>query len=387
MTASQSNAKVLIVEDNKENVDLLVYFLKPQNYTLSIAHDGVQAMEMIEKDPPDIILLDIMLPRMNGFDLCERIKKDPATTFIPVIMITALKELKDKMRALEVGADDFITKPFENVELLTRVKSLLRIKKYHDELEQKNSELEQKNKMLIQMDQFKEELLHLIVHDMKNPLFVIQGNLQMMSMGMEQSASTMLKKYIDRIDRSAQTLLRMVTNLIDISKIEQGTMQLNLEITNLNDLIEKTAAKMAEYPEHSGKKINFEFSDELSLVHIDRSVIEQVIENMLSFALANVPGEGTVEIKTFMDGEKAVLSVHDFGIQIPHKFKDMIFDKYSQVDIKNEGYRLSRALGFTFSRLAAEAHGGSLILDDRNQTGNRFLFSILPRHPIDSLRA
>jgi K+-sensing histidine kinase KdpD len=379
MTSSESSAKILIVEDNKENVDLLVYFLKPQNYLLEIAHDGVEAMEKIEKEPPDIILLDIMLPRMDGFELCERVKKDPATMFIPVIMITALKDLKDKMRSLEVGADDFITKPFENVELLTRVKSLLRIKKYHDELEKKNTELADKNKELIQMDQFKEELVHLIVHDMKNPLFVIQGNLQMMSMGLEQSASDMLKKYVGRIDRSAQNLLRMVTNLIDISKIEQGTMQLNLEVTNLNEVLEKTITKYREYPEYREKVIQTDFTGGLPMVHIDRSVMEQVFDNLLSFSIPNVPNDGKIEIHTAMDGDQVMVSIHDFGVQIPHKYKNQLFDKFSQVQIKDEGYRLSRALGFTFSRLAAEAHGGSLVLDDQNQVGNRFVLKIKSR--------
>ncbi len=379
MALPEPTSKVLIVEDNKENVDLLVYFLKPQNYILEIAHDGVEAMELIEKAPPDIILLDIMLPRMNGFELCERIKNDPATMFIPVIMITALKELKDKMRSLEVGADDFITKPFENVELLTRVKSLLRIKKYHDELEAKNHELQEKNRELIQMDQFKEELVHLIVHDMKNPLFVIQGNLQMMSMGLEQSAKDMFKKYVDRIDRSAQNLLRMVTNLIDISKIEQGTMQLNLEITSFNDVLNKTVQKLSEYPENKSKIIHTELAPGLPPVQFDRTVMEQIFDNLLSFAIANVPNDGKVEIRSFQEDNFIVLSIHDFGVQIPRKFSETIFEKFSQVEIKDEGYRLSRALGFTFSRLAAEAHGGSLKLDEHNQVGNRFLLSIKPR--------
>ena len=179
MATEQAPPKILIVEDKQDNIDLISYFLKPQNYEIQVAMDGETAIEMVTKSPPDIILLDIMLPKMNGFEVCERVKKDPRTRFIPVIMITALKELKDKIHSLEVGADDFITKPFENVELLTRVKSLLRIKKYHDELERKNKEL-------LQMDQFKDELSHLIVHDMKNPIFVIQGNLQMMGMGLSE---------------------------------------------------------------------------------------------------------------------------------------------------------------------------------------------------------
>ena len=126
MSTDDHAAKVLIVDDNKENIDLIAYFLKSQNYKLFTAFDGVEALKLVESGQPDIILLDIMLPKLDGFQVCERIKKNQKTQFIPIIMITALKELKDKIRSLEVGADDFISKPFENVELLTRVKSLLR---------------------------------------------------------------------------------------------------------------------------------------------------------------------------------------------------------------------------------------------------------------------
>ncbi|MFC2088873.1 phosphate acyltransferase [Calditrichota bacterium] len=180
--------KILIVEDNQENIDLLYYFLSPQGYEITAVNDGLEAIKAVESDKPDIILLDIMMPKLDGYQVCERLKKNNVTKTIPIIMITALKELKDKIRSLEAGADDFITKPFENVELLARVKSLLRLKEYHDEIEKKNLQLEKKNESLLRMDRFREDLINLIVHDMKNPLFVIQGNLQMMAMGMDKNA-------------------------------------------------------------------------------------------------------------------------------------------------------------------------------------------------------
>lgn len=376
MSFSKHQPKVLIVDDNKENVDLVAYFLKPQNYNIISAYDGVEALRMVESEGPDIILLDIMLPKMDGFQVCERIKKNHSSRFIPIIMITALKELKDKIRSLEVGADDFISKPFENVELLTRVKSLLRIKDYHDELERKNKELAEKNKALIRLDQFKDELTHLIVHDMKNPLFVIQGNLQMMSMGMDAASSSMLKKYIDRIDRSAQNLLRMVLNLIDITKIEGGGMELNLELTNLNETFENCIKKISDYPEHANKKIEINLQSGLPLMKVDSSVMERVFDNLISFAIANVPAEGRVDfVSETAEGQMRFI-FHDHGPQIPIKYSEHLFNKFSQVEIKNEGYRVGRGLGLTFSHLAAEAHQGSLEVDTQNKIGNKFILTL-----------
>ncbi len=376
MSPEQRAAKILIVDDNKENLNLVAYFLKPQNYNIVTAMDGFEALQKVESEKPDIILLDIMLPKIDGFQVCERIKKNPDTKFIPIIMITALKELKDKIHSLEVGADDFISKPFENVELLARVKSLLRLKQYHDELMNTNKELEEKNRQLIRLNQFKEDLSHLIVHDMKNPLFVIQGNLQMMTMGMDEATSAMLKKYVDRIERSSQNLLRMVMNLIDISKIEDGTMELSLESGNFNELVIKCQKKIYDYPENTSKTIEMKLDEELPSTQLDVSVMERVLDNLISFAVANVANDGHVKIETGIRDDNIYFAIHDFGIQIPLKYGEDMFEKFRQVEIKNEGYRIGRGLGLTFCKLAVEAHGGKLWVDTENKTGNRFILTL-----------
>jgi DNA-binding response OmpR family regulator len=374
---SKNNQKILIIEDNQENIDLLVYFLRPQGYNLVTATNGVKGLELAKKEHPEIILLDIMLPKMNGFEVCERLKNAPDTKYIPIIMITALKDLKDKLRALQVGADDFITKPFENVELLARVKSLLRIKEYHDKLERTNKELEEKNESLLRMDEFKEELINLIVHDMKNPLFVIQGNLQMMSMSLDNLSPDYIKKYTQRIERSSQQLLRMVVNLLDISRIEEGTMVLKQDMVDFNKIIEEIVQRVREYPENTQKEINFDKDPSITDMIFDKSVIERVVENMINFATNNVVEDGVVNLTTQkINDTKIQFTVQDSGTQIPRKFHDKIFEKFSQAEIKKDGYRVERALGLTFCKMAVEAHDGSMCLDLDNPLGNRFILEL-----------
>jgi len=371
------SAKILIVEDNQENIDLLHFFLKPQDYKLLTVKDGEEALKVVRKEIPDIILLDIMLPKLDGFQVCERLKKDERTKFIPIIMITALKDMKDKLKALEVGADDFITKPFENVELLARVKSLLRIKSYHDELEQKNIELEEKNESLVWMDKFKEELTGLIVHDMKNPLFVIQGNLQMVLMNLDQSPSEALKKYTRRIERSSQQLLRMVVNLLDISRFEDGRIELQKDPVDLNQIIAEIVQRVSEYPENLNKEIQVDLDKQVSELVLDKSMIERVIENLISFATNNASEGGRVDLATRQKGDRCIeFTVQDNGTQIPRKYQDKIFEKYSQAEIKNAGYRVERALGLTFCKMAVEAHHGNMELDLNNPVGNRFIIQL-----------
>jgi DNA-binding response OmpR family regulator len=375
--SSDDVKKVLIVEDNQENKDLLVYFLKPKGYHISTVADGLQALESVKKEKPDIVLLDIMLPKMNGFEVCQKLKEDAETKSIPILMITALKDLKDKIKALDVGADDFISKPFENVELLARVKSLLRLKEYHDQLAKKNIELEETNKTLVWMDKFKEELINLIVHDMKNPLFVIQGNLQMMSMNLDQVPSETLKKYTKRIERSSQQLLRMVVNLLDISRFEEGNLVLKKDRIEFNLILDETVQRVREYPENKGKEIKIEIDDSLPEMIFDKSIIERVVENMINFATNNIAEGGRVEIQTrqLEDGQLQ-FSIHDNGTQIPKKFHDKIFEKFSQAEIKNAGYRVERALGLTFCKMAVDAHHGKMWMDLDNPVGNRFVIQI-----------
>ena len=374
---STNTKKILIVEDNQENSDLLVFFLKPKGYDIRTVTDGLQALEAVTADKPDLILLDIMLPRMNGFEVCETLKKDEQTKSIPILMITALRDLKDKIKALEVGADDFITKPFENVELIARVKSLLRLKEFHDELEQKNAELQEKNKTLVWMEKFKEELINLIVHDMKNPLFVIQGNLQMMAMNLGQSSTETITKYTNRIERSSQQLLRMVVNLLDISRFEEARLDLKHDMGDFNKLVREIAQRVREYPENSKKEIVIKTDDTVPEMVFDKSIIERVLENMVNFATNNSSEGGQVEIQTrLLDDGKLQFSIHDNGTQIPKKYHDKIFEKYSQTEIKNAGYRVERALGLTFCKMAIDAHHGKMWMDLDNPVGNKFVIEL-----------
>ncbi len=140
--------KILIVDDVPVNVQLLKTHLEAMGYQTLAAEDGLEALEKARSERPDLILLDVMMPKLNGFEVCRTLKQDERTQFIPIIMVTALNDVEDRIRGIEAGADDFISKPFNKLELLARVKSLLRLKQLHDELEEKLKELEEAREQL-----------------------------------------------------------------------------------------------------------------------------------------------------------------------------------------------------------------------------------------------
>ena len=142
------NAKILVVDDEPQNIRLLQIRLQADGYTVLTANSGQEALKLVQAEAPDLILLDIMMPGMNGFEVCQQIRAEETTQFIPVVMVTALSEKEDRIRAIEAGADDFISKPFDSHEVLARVRSLVRIKRYHDALEQANRELKMHNERL-----------------------------------------------------------------------------------------------------------------------------------------------------------------------------------------------------------------------------------------------
>lgn len=372
-----TKAKILVVDDSPESINLLVYFLKPAGYEVLTAEDGPEAIEIVEKTPPDIILLDIMLPTIDGYAVCERLKKNPRTQHIPIIMITALQELKDKIRALEAGADDFITKPFENVELLARVKSLLRIKRYHDELLRQNEKLRKQQEALRREDLLKKELTNLIVHDMKNPLFVIQGNLQMMEMTRDSTANRDTRVYTDRIMRGSRSLLRMILNLLDISRLEQKSMEIEPVPTNLNVMVNEIVESLKDIPEHQNKTVLMKLFEDYSEVYVDKDIFERVLDNLFNYIFQNTPEYLSILIETEKDNkEQVILRITHDGKPIPARFRKKIFLKHAQPELKKAGFKPARGLGLIFCKMAMEAMGGKIYLDESTSDQNCFVLEI-----------
>ncbi len=379
MQGMKKQRKILIVDDEETNIKLLSAVLIPEGYKILAAKNGIEALEIVSKDPPDLILLDIMMPEMDGYEVCKRLKADKDTRIIPVIMITALSDRKDKLKAVDVGADEFLSKPVDTTELQVRVRSLLRIKRYHEELLESYKELERQNKKLRELEQIKEELTHMVIHDIKNPLFEMSFILQLFMKHkhiFNEKQLNFLKIGIDNCEH----IKSMIQNILDIYKIGEGKLALNKEPTYLGDLIKQTIDMFKLSIELNELNLQFYIDDELPIVDVDRFMITRVISNLLYNAIKHTPKHGDIVIKVFSKDDGYVyVEVENDGDTIPAEFREKIFDRFEQIEVREKGILSgSCGLGLTFCKMAIDAHKGKIWVEDKEDSlGCKFCF-VLP---------
>jgi two-component system, sensor histidine kinase and response regulator len=378
---------VLVVDDDQRNVRLMESILRGSGYQVVKAYDGEEALRVVEASPPDMLLLDVMMPKMSGFELCQKLKDRYATRLLPIIMVTALNALEDKVQALEYGADDFLSKPINKVELLAKVRSVLRVKSLHDELEKNRLEIERKNQELVRMEGFKESMMQMVVHDLKNPLASIMGNVQLIQMQSTENVNpARLKELLQRTQESARQLMRMILNILQIGKLEEQKMPLNLEPVALQRLVQESVDEMMGLSARDNIQVENRVPPDLPSPRADRELIGRVIANLLSNAFKHTPGGGRVIVDARREGEVVTLTVSDTGEGIPEDLQPRIFDKFVAGESDTSKRMLyDSGLGLTFCRLAVQCHGGRIWLKSRPGEGTTVFISLSLAGPPEEL--
>jgi len=371
--------KILIVDDEERNIKLLKAYLMTKQYGIAEASNGEEALKMVNDFNPDLILLDVMMPGIDGFEVCKRLKQDDKTQMIPVIMVTALSGRNERIRALEVGVDEFLSKPVNRIELLVRVKSLLNIKSYHDQLLNSYKKIGLKNEKLKELEGVREGLTHMIVHDLNNPLTAILGNLEIIKFDEENLSETQLYGIEKCLNYCADTR-QLIQGILDVHRMEEGKLQPEKELTNITemsaDLMEQFIAR-AKMDEIS---LTFSNSGEVPSVKIDPNLIKRVIANLLSNAIRHSPEGEEIEVTIGFLAEKRSIafSVKDNGNGLAPEYHQRIFDKFEQVKLKDSGVKAGTGgLGLSFCKMAIEAHGGEIWVESEgNGKGSTFSFII-----------
>ena len=341
----ERKSKILVVDDEPDSADLLRLRLERSgiNCEVEVAYGGNEALQKVHQFMPDLILLDIMMPNIDGFEVCRRLKSDANTRAIQIVVVTVLSELSKEIQALELGADDFLTKAYDSTfrdRLLTRVRSALRAKFLHDDLEksrrelaQKNEELQVLNSDLKQANRFKSEFLQSLSHEIRTPLTSIMALSNAMLSGMVGELDERSKKSMGIILNSANHLLQLANNILDLSRIESGKLEIVSEIFNLKDAIQYAFDSVTPMADEKGLTLRQHGIEDIQITS-DRNKITQILINLLSNAI-KFTDEGDVELSCQRQEEKLEISVIDTGAGIRAEDIPLLFEEEQRFGVEH----------------------------------------------------
>lgn len=361
--------KLLVIDDQLDNFDVVEALLASEDYQLFYASSGTKAFSLLESMSPDLILLDVMMPEMDGLQVCSRLKADLQYQHIPVIMVTALTSKADLARCLEQGADDFISKPLDSLELRARVRSLLRIKQQHDKLKDLVALREEALTL-------REDMSNMIIHDLRNPLstIILAAGIIKKNINRADKIDTILKK-IEQILDSSQRLQKMIDSLLFMAKLEAGKILFNPIETDLYQLGVTIMADFELIAATHHIKLYSELPPQGQTISVDATILRRIIDNLISNALKFAPVDSKVLLSLeCLPEDRVRVRVADTGPGIDEDKRKQIFERFEIGTLKNNISQIG--LGLAFCKMAVEAQGGSLKISDNLPQGCIFTVEI-----------
>lgn len=367
------HGRLLVVDDDENNRHLLTLRLQMEGHRIESAENGRQAIDRIEHEDFDLILLDVMMPEVNGIDVLRIIRQWHSPAELPVIMITARDESHEVADTLRLGANDYITKPLDMVVLLARIQTQLGLVWHQQES--------------ARLQALKEEFIAIASHDLKSPLSHVLGYgsliVELMASGEERAGEVV--EFAQRIVEAARTMRRIVDDFLDFQALEEGQFHIEWTDGNLNTL----ALEVLEAYRHAAGRKEIDLLDELDpglpTLAFDAARIRQVIQNLVDNAIKFCLPRSTVRLRTFADGDRAVLEVVDAGPGLTEEDERRVFTRYARLSNRPTGDEKSSGLGLAIARLLVESHGGTIGVRNNDDIGATFWFS-LPLHPADEGR-
>jgi two-component system, sensor histidine kinase and response regulator len=424
--------KIVIVEDSRTQAESLRSLLDDAGFDVVVARTGAEAIDALRKVSADLVVSDVIMPGMSGFDLCAALRADPALRDIPCILLTSLADPLDVMRGLESGADNYVTKPYEPAQLLQRIERTLvsrlarresaasvdpidveflgarfdvkaareqildvLISSFEDVVRantalraaeaerqrlfvqerQARIEAEASRQKAEEANKAKSEFLAMMSHDLRTPLNAIGGYSELLAMGLRGEVNEAQLADLERIRRNQQHLLNLVNDVLSFSRLETGEIPLTIGPIGLAETVRPLSAVIEPQAAKRGIKCEFvgDGSDVIALG--DRERVEQILINLLGNALKFTKEGGTVSMCCHQDERRGMVDVVDTGIGIPEEKLGIIFDPFVQVDA-NRGKRDGVGLGLAISRKLARAMGGDITVKSVEGEGATFTLSL-----------
>ncbi len=370
-----------MADDDRMARMLLARSLTQAGHTVETAENGREALELIRANDYDAILLDLMMPEMDGYQVLEALLADGVVRHTPVIMVSGFDELAGVVTCLELGAEDYLHKPFDPSLLRARIENSLIKKRLLDSEVSLRQQLEDRYRQLIESERLRETLVDMIVHDLRTPLTGLIGGLA--TLGDLGELNPGQREFLEISTQSGDTLLHMINDLLDVSKIEDGSLRLESESNSARVLAERAMQQVTQLAQEKHLNLRFEEDPATPEVYGDPDKLRRMLVNLLGNAVKFTPcgGEVTLRISPDQAAQGVLISVTDTGEGIPPEEFGRIFEKFGQVESRRAGRTMSTGLGLTFCKMVAEAHGGRIWVESEVGRGSTFLVA-LP-HPPD----
>ncbi|WOD40326.1 response regulator [Nodosilinea sp. E11] len=363
-SAGDLQEDILLVDDTPDNLRVLSAMLTHQGYEVRKALNGPRAIASVQSDPPDLILLDIKMPGMDGYAVCQQLKADPNTCDVPVIFISALDDALDKVKAFAVGGVDYITKPFQEMEVLARIEHQLCIQRLKQQLLEHNQELVRSNREL-------QQFAYVVSHDLQQPLQSITGFVKVLLLKYENDFDEMAIDYLSRVQKSGDRMQHLIQDLLSYSKVGSQNQEMkpvdlnavfNQVLDNLNSTIIKNQAALT--------------CDPLPLVVGYEMQLVQLMQNLIDNAIKFVSPGVTPEIRISAAQQKKywLFEIHDNGIGIDSQDLEKVFDIFHR-DKAAKIYP-GTGIGLATCKKIVENHGGKLWATSQLGKGTTFHFTI-----------
>ncbi len=356
-------SKIWIIDDELSMRKLLEWMLNKEDYEITLLANGKQLFEKLNETMPDLILLDLTMPGIDGFEICRHLKTNQQFQHIPIILITVSDSQKVLTQGIEAGADDFLQKPVSRQELGARVRSMLRIKRQYDEL---------------QADiQMREELSNMIVHDMSSPIISVLLHATLME---KKTSDTGQLKHLEMIRMAADRLNSFVNDMLTLAKMEESRLSLDTSLVNVNQLVLEAEKHFSIIAQSQNVVLKIVLPHHALEMSLDPHLFRRVIANLLGNALQYSSNDTTVilRLSTRHSDDKNPhlrLQVIDQGPGIPLEYRDRIFEKFEVIDLKKKGIT-QIGLGLAFCKMVVDAHGGKIFVEPNHPQGSIFTVEV-----------
>ncbi len=367
-----SKGNILVVDDRPNNLRVLSSMLTKHGYQVRKALNGQIALTACQTVLPDLILLDIMMPNMDGYEVCQRLKANEKTREVPVIFISALDDALDKVKAFSIGGVDYITKPFQIEEVLARVTNQLTIQQQHRQLTEQNAKLQKLNEELARSNAELEQFAYIASHDLQSPLQAIVGYARILGWKYENNLDDEAKRYIDRIINAGWRMTQLIEELLAYSRVGTRTEEFNP--TDCKTVLEEAQGNLREEISSSGASITH---SDLPTIRADRTQLMRLFQNLISNAIKfrrpEIPPSIEITAQPKNDDEW-LIAVRDNGIGIEPENFERIFEIFQRLHSYND--YPGTGIGMSICKKIVERHGGRIWVESQIGVGTIFYFTI-----------